>query len=167
MCTWNRRRRKWHAKSVERISTARESTTIISRGTQSHSSAATVAVVRELKSKSKIDFKCGKNKICFFLGFGGKAHLERHIERMHEVDKRVVCDICGKSYSSQQTLNDHRRRHDSQAKKECPHCGKLVTDLKQHINVVHLGTRRGGIIRIPGLDSQGNPLKGGQVVKKG
>lgn len=84
-------------------------------------------------------------------GFNGKSHLKRHVERMHEIADRAVCDICGKWFSSACTLNIHLHRHKSQEnKKTCPYCGKQVADLTQHVNVVHLGTRRGGIIKIPG-----------------
>lgn len=95
-----------------------------------------------------------------FPGFPNNPHLRRHVERLHEIANRVVCDICGKWFSNHCTLNIHLVRHKSQInKKTCPHCGKQVADLTQHVNVVHLGTRRGGIIRIPGLDSQGRPLE--------
>ena len=84
--------------------------------------------------------------------------MVRHIERIHEVRDRVVCDMCGKWFSNKQTLGYHLARHKSQEnKKECPHCGKMIADLKQHIKVVHLGSRRGGVVRIPGLDSKGRP----------
>lgn len=87
----------------------------------------------------------------FIPGFDNKNHVRRHIERMHEIADRAVCDICGKWFSSECTLALHLNRHKSQEnKKTCPHCGKQVADLTQHVNVVHLGTRRGGIIKIPG-----------------
>lgn len=94
------------------------------------------------------------------LGFLQAPKLLRHVEQKHEKADRHVCDLCGQWFSNIDTLKMHRSRHNA---KPCQYCGKVVADMRQHIRVVHLGSRRGGIISIPGLDSQGRPLGEGQL----
>lgn len=94
------------------------------------------------------------------LGFLQAPKLLRHVEQKHEKADRHVCDLCGQWFSNIDTLKMHQIRHNT---KPCQYCGKVVADMRQHIRVVHFGSRRGGIISIPGLDSQGRPLGEGQM----
>lgn len=93
-------------------------------------------------------------------GFTTPYTLKLHIDEVHIKADRHFCDLCGQGFRVLATLKMHISGHN---KKPCPHCGKPVADMRQHIKVVHLGVRRGGIIRIPGLDSQGRPLEEGQA----
>lgn len=41
------------------------------------------------------------------LRFANKGQLKRHVERVHEIEERHVCELCGKGFSSKPTFWDH------------------------------------------------------------
>ena len=45
------------------------------------------------------------------LGFATIGSMIRHKRSVHEKIKKWKCDICGKSYTSSQTLIDHKMKH--------------------------------------------------------
>lgn len=63
----------------------------------------------------------------------------RHINRMHEVKQRCVCDVCGKAFSCKSTLSEHLRMHSqaSKAKTDTP-AGKEQSQSNKKRNKDHI-----------------------------
>ncbi|XP_030752794.1 zinc finger protein 124-like isoform X16 [Sitophilus oryzae] len=58
------------------------------------------------------------------LRFGTKSGLRKHQLRKHEPKVQSLCDICGKSLSSTETLKFHKRTHTGYKPHICSTCGK-------------------------------------------
>ena len=70
-----------------------------------------------------------------------------HIDSVHNQQKDIKCNICGKSFSRVDILKKHNSEvHNANLKKhKCDICEKLFTrafHLKSHINSVHFGQKR-------------------------
>lgn len=54
----------------------------------------------------------------------GTTYMTQHIKLRHDIDQRVVCDLCGKVSSSNHMHKYHFRiEHDVQQKLQCDICG--------------------------------------------
>ncbi|XP_067216271.1 zinc finger imprinted 3-like isoform X2 [Linepithema humile] len=60
---------------------------------------------------------CGKQ----FRDSGG---LTRHLKDVHAKLKNFMCDLCGRSFASKATREDHRRTHTGERPYVCDSCGK-------------------------------------------
>jgi uncharacterized C2H2 Zn-finger protein len=60
---------------------------------------------------------CGKQ-------FRARKGLNRHVKEVHEGVKEHNCDICGQSFASKATRDDHRRIHTGERPYVCDNCGK-------------------------------------------
>lgn len=83
--------------------------------------------------------------------FVNRNQLRRHVERIHDVRERHVCDQCGKGFSSYSSLWDHmnaqhKNRGWSANKKptrdvaNCPICHKKVVNMAGHMVKIHGAT---------------------------
>lgn len=77
------------------------------------------------------------------LTFGTKSGLKKHQSRKHEPKFQSLCDICGKSLSSVETLKFHKRTHTGYKPHVCGACGKSFCrkDLLLEHERVHTGER--------------------------
>lgn len=84
--------------------------------------------------------------------FNTRVAQKRHIGRIHEVEQREVCDICGKVYSCRSSLYEHKRYHTQNAKNEsttigpnrrkdhiqnCFVCGMKAANMEDHMQRKH------------------------------
>ncbi|OWF56809.1 zinc finger protein 260-like [Mizuhopecten yessoensis] len=64
---------------------------------------------------------CGKE-------FLSDMYLQKHYKRVHlcmrPPNKRIVCDVCGKSLASKKTLREHYMQHEGVKPYQCEQCGK-------------------------------------------
>ena len=80
----------------------------------------------------------------YFPNYTGKFQIDRR------VDRECKCHICEKVFKHNNNLQLHYKRHHEQwynenkiqdnrtcAKLKCPICGKMSSDIKQHINRSH------------------------------
>merc|ERR1712020_746861 len=74
------------------------------------------------------------------MGNNGNA-LKYHITHVHEGVKGVICNICGKSISSEYNLKVHLKNfhENGDEKVDCKICGELFRpkSLQLHIETVH------------------------------
>ena len=65
-----------------------------------------------------------------------------HMDSVHAPTKSE-CKLCAKIFKSENSLAQHLKRHENN-NSECPHCKKsiLKSNMKAHINTVHLGIKR-------------------------
>ncbi|ELT95521.1 hypothetical protein CAPTEDRAFT_219100 [Capitella teleta] len=72
-----------------------------------------------------------------------KFYYDRHLQTNHLDSKKAKayqCELCGKSFNTQTSLNCHLKQHRTIEKKPCPHCqfrGRNASVVKHHINTVH------------------------------
>ncbi|EAT34140.1 AAEL013594-PA [Aedes aegypti] len=57
--------------------------------------------------------------------------LNSHIECAHNIQTRFTCDVCVATYRSQETLDNHRARHDNPHDLECARCLILFPSQEQ------------------------------------
>ena len=76
--------------------------------------------------------------ICIFCGkvFPTKNNLDTHVRVVHDEEKHT-CDLCGKEINGRFKLNKHKKIF-HKALEPCPHCGKMVKRMTQHIKTEHL-----------------------------
>ena len=79
-----------------------------------------------------------KSGICLFCGkeFSNTTGLQTHIKVVHDEEKHT-CDLCGKEINGTFMLNKHKKLF-HKALEPCPHCGKMVKRMTQHIKTNHL-----------------------------
>ncbi|XP_050311642.1 zinc finger protein 721-like [Anthonomus grandis grandis] len=56
--------------------------------------------------------------------FSSKYRLERHQRAMHEGLKPFVCNYCGRAFTGKDTLKKHERIHTGEKPYHCEYCGK-------------------------------------------
>jgi KRAB domain-containing zinc finger protein len=82
-------------------------------------------------SKKRYCQDCG-----IFFKLGGQ--LDQHINQVHLNLRPHVCLLCGKDFTSKNSLSSHMEYHKVQAPNICPICGKaLKRNLQHHISEVH------------------------------
>lgn len=84
---------------------------ICGKATSSNSALRSHLLIHEPKSKHP--FKCS---YCDSRFISGPA-LQRHVNRLHEVEQRFVCEVCGKGYACNGSLWDHMKTHSESARK--------------------------------------------------
>ena len=75
-------------------------------------------------------------EMCQLCGGWFKA-LYQHMLAVHKNVKKHVCTDCDKGFSKKHDLFMHRNRVHLGIKYVCPHCGKQVSKLRDHIKLVH------------------------------
>jgi len=63
--------------------------------------------------------------------------LSAHMNAVHADVRNFPCDMCDKKFKSNYDLTRHRDSVHLGNKAECPMCGKRISNLNQHIRVVH------------------------------
>ena len=79
------------------------------------------------------------SKICTICG-GMFKNLTQHMRNNHEkvIEKRIKCDICGCSVPESGFSKHMTKFHDGNRETQvCPHCGKKVFRLENHIRTTH------------------------------
>ncbi|XP_061189351.1 zinc finger protein 729-like [Saccostrea echinata] len=76
--------------------------------------------------------------------FRNNKELRAHKEAKHEINRRYMCDICGKKYKRKENLKDHifmvHKRDPTKDFVTCPTCGKALASqrsLKFHLRFAH------------------------------
>ena len=79
-----------------------------------------------------------KSCICLFCGkeFANPNYLYVHAKVVHDEEKHA-CDLCGKELKGIFNLNKHKKLFHKQLE-PCPHCGKMVKRMTQHLKTKHL-----------------------------
>lgn len=94
-------------------------------------------------------YECQPRFACDFCHqlFNKKKEIYVHIYTKHIKHPKIICEICGKDFSSIGSVNSHMKRKHGNGKsvsvfEECPECGKKLqkSNLKSHINDVHKRT---------------------------
>ena len=75
-------------------------------------------------------------EMCQLCGGWFKA-LYQHMLAVHKNVKKHVCTDCNKGFGKKHDLLMHRNRVHLGIKYVCPHCGKQVSKLRDHIKLVH------------------------------
>ena len=72
--------------------------------------------------------------VCGLCGqvFPNKASRIIHYKTEHE-DKILRCHTCKRMYSTQKELEEHMAKHGRRSRKQCPVCGRMVTNLRNHM----------------------------------
>ena len=91
-------------------------------------------------AKMKTHKKC---KICNELLH--RNYVKLHMKTVHQGAKDFCCELCGKSYTNNTSLQDHiRAQHEKKWEYKCSKCDKAYNTkrtLKQHFNAIHLGQK--------------------------
>lgn len=85
--------------------------------------------------------------------FVGAGQLNIHIQRLHDVKERYMCEDCGRGFSTNSNLYDHRqnihsgrrdpetgkalREKESKVAQPCPVCGEKFVNLSSHMVRMH------------------------------
>ena len=86
--------------------------------------------------------------LCSFITKAGSNKFKYHLEKMHQVqvdDKKPIIELkctfegCEKIFYRQWDLNQHHNR--VHVTSECPICHKLVKNMQQHVDSIHLNKR--------------------------
>jgi len=64
-------------------------------------------------------------------------NLKKHIQIVHERLREHKCPECLKDFQSRTHLRNHISRVHLGLRVKCPECGKMVQDVRNHINFVH------------------------------
>ena len=90
--------------------------------------------IESVHEKTKTECpQCGK-----IIGLGS---MNSHIKFVHEKRRDYVCPQCQKTFQNKSHLRNHVQRVHLHMREECPQCGKMVQDLHNHRQFVHLGVK--------------------------
>lgn len=78
-------------------------------------------LVHDLEHTQKKSIKCPECALYF-----NRHYLKLHIET--HFDRKVKCEICGKTYQGENRLIYHMKTHDAANHAECGECGKIFKD---------------------------------------
>ena len=89
--------------------------------------------ISQLTQKSR-----SKSCVCLFCGkeFAKPNYLYIHARVVHDEEKHA-CDLCGKEIKGLHKFNLHKKLFHKQLE-PCPHCGKMVKRMTQHLKTKHL-----------------------------
>lgn len=94
----------------------------------------------EQKKIKKKTIRCFAAAICD-KKFRTQKEAKNHYARMHRKNKQFKCDKCPQSYTTNDSLLQHKNRIHASARHFCPHCYDLgfyyQGDLNQHMNRSH------------------------------
>ena len=93
------------------------------------SETARIKLTQNSPSKSCLCLFCGKE-------FPNPSSLRVHIQVVHDEEKHT-CNLCGKEIKGIFKMDQHKKLF-HKALEPCPHCGKMVKRLTQHIKTKHL-----------------------------
>ena len=93
------------------------------------SEKARIKLTQNSPSKSCLCLFCGKE-------FPNPSSLRVHIQIVHDEEKHT-CNLCGKEIKGIFKMDQHKKLF-HKALEPCPHCGKMVKRLTQHIKTKHL-----------------------------
>ncbi|GFO12012.1 Zinc finger protein 836 [Plakobranchus ocellatus] len=77
---------------------------------------------------SLLEIRCG---LCGEV-FPNRASRVIHFKSQHE-NTILKCHICERMYSTQKELEEHTAKHGKRKRKQCPTCGRMVTNIHNHI----------------------------------
>ena len=81
--------------------------------------------------------------------FARKDKLAEHVEAVHQKKQKYLCSKCGKGFYHKFNMTRHvitcKNRGKNKEPRECPECDRVFTfqsELKRHVEVVHLKVKR-------------------------
>lgn len=108
-------------------------------------------VSKTVKKRKKFDInkirkvqceKCGKVLPIKYR----KIHMQTHEEKQpEEVERKYICQICGKRYKYSDALSKHKRVHNNDKRYECPYCDMkfmIWSTRRRHVDKEHTGFSR-------------------------
>ena len=69
--------------------------------------------------------------------FKTQQGLITHTQYTHDGIRPFACDKCPKKFFKSDKLKMHNQRMHELKKETCPHCGKLYSQLKEHLQRIH------------------------------
>ena len=81
--------------------------------------------------------------------FARKDKLAEHVEAVHQKKQKYLCSKCGKGFYHKFNMTRHvitcKKRGKNKEPRECPECDRVFSfqsELKRHVEVVHLKVKR-------------------------
>lgn len=87
-------------------------------------------------------YKC---PVCEDRTFFSKSEYNRHTKRLHSTERPFICELCPKTFSINDDLKIHMKKHDNIREFQCDICGHgsiTVTHLRYHKKIVHESTEQ-------------------------
>lgn len=86
--------------------------------------------------------------------YSTKFNLKRHVEITHQKQKKYKCDLCQKSFVSQQNLKEHIFTHTGAKPYKCPYCDEFFRQISQLSLHRRDHEMKGICLSIESMDSQ-------------